>query len=109
MSARVCTPPIQLTLTQKGVPCTMTFTEVTRDWWVSDCKRYSISVFHSPGVKPFMAYVRPSHTAPDKDGCAPMAQDLGAFENLKGRDGAIAACIRHKRAHPVSTQQEIST
>jgi hypothetical protein len=101
--------PIRMTLTKSGEAISITFTEVTRDWFMSDCKRYTITVVHSPNCqRPFAAWVRPLNDAKDRDGHKPLAENLGAFEQIKGRDGAIAACIRHKRAQPIdntTTQQ----
>jgi hypothetical protein len=94
--------PIAMSLTKDGVPLRMSFTPVTRDWFVSDCKLYTVSVVHSPHCQlPFTAWARPLHEAKDKDGNKPLPENLGAFEQIKGRESAIAACIRHKRAHPV--------
>jgi hypothetical protein len=95
--------PIRTTLTQRGEALTMEFSPVSRDWYVSDCKRYAICVTHGEqvaGFKPFGAFIRPLNDAPDKDGHRPAAVNIDFFQHLKGRDGAIAACIRHKRAHP---------
>jgi hypothetical protein len=106
------TDPIRMTLTKDGVPCAMSFTEISADWFVSDCKRYAIAVTHGDGhvagFKRFGAFVRPLHEAKDKDGHKPAAENIDFFEHMKGRDSAIAACIRHKRAQPIdntTTQQ----
>jgi hypothetical protein len=102
--------PMRMTITKDGVACSMSFTEVTPYWLLSDCKLYSIGVAPFT-AKPFAAFLRAPHNNPDKDGVRPSALHLGAFEQLKGRDSAIAACIRHKRTQPIDTttqQQELT-
>jgi hypothetical protein len=102
------TDPIRMTLTKDGVPTRISFTLQPTGYYSSDCGRYTVSVVHTHCARPFTAWARPPHNTVDKDGVRPMAENLGAFEHLKGRDSAIAACIRHKRAQPIdntTTQQ----
>lgn len=107
--------PIAMTLTKGGVAVRMSFAPVSEHWYVSDCKAYAICVTHGEGhvagFKPYGAFIRPLHDAPDKDGHRPAAQNIDFFEHFKGRDSAIAACIRHKREHSTDTttqQQELT-
>jgi hypothetical protein len=97
--------PIRMTLTKDGVPCAMSFTRISSSYFVSDCKRYALCITHGEGhvagFKPYGAFIRPLHNTKDKDGNYPAAENIGFFEHMKGRDSAIAACIRHKRAQPI--------
>src|SRR4051794_11387008 len=75
--------PIRTTLTQRGEALTMEFSPVSRDWYVSDCKRYAICVTHGEqvaGFKPFGAFIRPLNDAPDKDGHRPAAVNIDFFQ-----------------------------
>lgn len=100
--------PVRMKLTKGGESISMSFTLQPTGYYASDCGRYTVSVIHTHCARPFTAWARPPHNNPDKDGARPMAENLGAFEQLKGRDSAIAACIRHKRTQPIECQGAVS-